>query len=153
MIEGVKIIPLKKHVDDRGVVMEILRCDDPHFVKFGQVYLSTCDPSPDGSVVKAWHKHEVQWDCFCVIKGKAKIGLHDDRQGSPTRGEFQTVILGDDDPSLLQIPPGVWHGQMALGFQPSYLINVTSEPYDRDRPDEQRRPLDAFPFEWRVQSR
>ena len=153
MIEEVKVIPLKKHVDDRGFVMEILRCDDPHFVKFGQVYLSTCDPSPDGSVVKAWHKHEVQWDSFCVIKGKAKIGLFDDREGSPTRGESQTVILGEDNLCLLQIPPGVWHGQMALGFEPSYLINIPSEPYNHKQPDEQRAPLDAFPFEWKVRSR
>jgi dTDP-4-dehydrorhamnose 3,5-epimerase len=153
LIEGVKVLPLKKHVDDRGFVMEILRCDDAHFVKFGQVYLSTCEPSPHLAVVKGWHRHKGQWDSFCVVKGKAKVGLYDDREGSATRGESQAVILGEDDPCLLQIPPGVWHGQMALGFEPSYLINISSELYNQEEPDEQRAPLEAFPFEWEVRSR
>ncbi len=153
MIEGVKAIPLSKHVDERGYVMEILRSDDPHFIRFGQAYVTTCEPQPSGPVVKAWHKHERQTDNFCVIKGKVKIGLYDDREGSPTRGETATFVLSEDSGMLLQIPPGVWHGQMALGFETSYLLNIPTEPYNRDEPDEQRAAWDAFPYQWEVQSR
>jgi dTDP-4-dehydrorhamnose 3,5-epimerase len=153
MIEGVKAIPLTKHVDDRGYLMEILRSDDPHFIRFGQVYITTCEPQPSGPTVKAWHKHERQTDHFCVIKGRVKVGLYDDREGSPTRGQTATFILGDDSSLLLQIPPGIWHGQMALGFETSYLLNIPTETYNRDEPDEQRAPWDAFPYQWHVQSR
>jgi dTDP-4-dehydrorhamnose 3,5-epimerase len=88
-----------------------------------------------------------------VLKGKVKVGLFDDREGSPTLGETATFILGEDSPLLLQIPPGVWHGQMALGFEVSYLLNLPTEPYNREEPDEQRAAWDAFPYRWEVQSR
>ena len=153
MIEGVRVIPLVRHVDDRGYLMEILRSDDEHFIRFGQIYLTTCDPQPSGPVIKAWHKHEKQTDCFCCIAGKIKVGLYDDREGSATRGEADTVVLGGGRDALLIIPPGVWHGQMALGFEMSYLINIPTETYDREDPDERRAPWDAFPFTWEVESR
>ena len=153
MLDGVKLIPLTRHVDDRGYLMEVLRSDDEHFIRFGQVYVTTCDPQPSGPVIKAWHKHEKQTDHFCVVRGKVKIGLYDDREGSPTRGETATVILGGGSDRLLVIPPGVWHGQMALGFETSYLINIPTEVYNRDAPDEQRAPADAFPYAWEVESR
>lgn len=151
MIEGVRIKQLTRHVDERGYVMEILRDDDEVFIKFGQVYLSTCYPG----VVKAWHAHERQTDNFCVIKGHAKIGLYDGRKDSPTYGQTETYILGEMNPILLQIPPLVWHGQMAIGNEPSFLLNIPTEHYDRESPDELRaEPFDErFGYEWQVRSR
>ena len=43
-IEGVRIKSLKVIPDERGWLMEILRCDDEIFKQFGQVYLSTAYP-------------------------------------------------------------------------------------------------------------
>ena len=151
MIAGVIIRPLPKHVDERGYLMEILRDDDPEFVKFGQVYVSTCYPG----IVKAWHGHARQTDYFCVVKGNAKIGLWDRRPESPTQGETMSVVIGEHNPCLVVIPPGVWHGQMAVGTEMSILINVPTEHYDREGPDELRAdPLTPEAhFEWRGQSR
>jgi len=151
MIEGVRVKKLTRHVDDRGYVMEILRDDDELFIKFGQVYVSTCYPG----VVKAWHAHERQTDNFCVIKGHAKIGLYDGRKDSPTRGRAMTYIIGDMNPLLVQIPPLVWHGQMAVGNEASYLLNIPTEHYDRARPDELRAdPFDNdFGYQWEIRSR
>jgi len=53
MIEGVKTKRLKVIPDERGFLMEMLRCDDEFYQKFGQVYLTTAYPG----VVKAWHYH------------------------------------------------------------------------------------------------
>ena len=105
MIDGVKKIPLVRHPDDRGYVTEILRCDSPHFAKFGQAYVATCRRN----VVKAWHCHEIQTDNFCVVKGTAKIGLYDDRPDSQTRGEYNVFILGEDGEDVLLIIPQ-WYG-------------------------------------------
>ena len=44
MIQGVETKKLKVVTDDRGYLMEMLRCDDNLFKKFGQVYLSVCNP-------------------------------------------------------------------------------------------------------------
>ena len=150
MIEGVKLKPLVRHLDERGYLMEILRDDDPNFIRFGQVYLTTCQPG----VVKAWHAHRKQYDNFCVIKGAAKIGLYDGRENSPTYHQSQTVVLSELEPALLQIPPLVWHGQMALGNEMSYLLNIPTEHYQREAPDELRvDPFDNdFGYEWRPKS-
>ncbi len=53
-IQGVKIKHLRIIPDERGWLMEILRCDDDIFQQFGQVYCTTAYPG----VVKAWHYHK-----------------------------------------------------------------------------------------------
>jgi dTDP-4-dehydrorhamnose 3,5-epimerase len=151
LIDGVIIRPLVRHADERGYVMEILRDDDPDYQRFGQVYVSTCYPG----VVKAWHAHTRQTDYFCVVKGNAKIGLWDRRPGSPTQGQTMSVVIGEHNPCLVVIPPGVWHGQMAVGTEMSVLVNVPTEHYDRESPDELR--ADPFTpeagFQWRTEGR
>jgi dTDP-4-dehydrorhamnose 3,5-epimerase len=153
MIDGVRLIALTRRVDERGSLMEILRSDAEHFLGFGQAYVTSCEPQPGGPVVKAWHRHAKQYDHFVALRGKAKVGLHDDREGSPTQGESQVVILGGGQDLLLQIPPGVWHGFMALGFEEAVILNLPTECYDHEQPDELRAPWDAFPVKWGVQSR
>ena len=150
-IHGVKTKSLTRHMDDRGYVMEILRDDDDLFIRFGQVYVATCDPG----IIKAWHAHAKQTDNFCIIKGTAKIGLYDGRENSPTYRQTATYVLGELNPVLLQIPPGVWHGQMALGNEPSYLLNIPTEHYDRANPDELRAdPFENdFNYDWIPRSR
>jgi dTDP-4-dehydrorhamnose 3,5-epimerase len=139
-----------RHVDDRGYLMEILRDDDELFVKFGQIYVSVHSPG----VVTAWHAHERQYDHFCIVRGNAKIGLYDDREGSPTRGSTQAIVAGEWNPVLVQVPPLVWHGYVALAKEAT-ILNMPSEHYDRANPDELRRdPFDpAIPFTWDVVAR
>jgi dTDP-4-dehydrorhamnose 3,5-epimerase len=151
MIEGVKIRPLTKHVDDRGYLMEILRDDDAEFTRFGQVYVSTCLPG----IVKAWHAHTLQTDHLCIVKGLAKIGLYDGREDSPTFRQTQAIITGELNSMLIQIPPLIWHGYMGLGTEPVYIMNVPTVHYNRQQPDELRvDPFDNdFGFEWQPKSR
>lgn len=146
MIDGVRIKKLVRHVDERGWLMEILRDDDEIFIDFGQVYVSACF----AGIVKAWHCHEIQTDSFCVLSGNARIGLYDDREGSPTCGEAQSIVAGELNPVVVQIPPLVWHGFGAVGGEPAMVLNVPTEHYNREQPDELRRPLEdpAIPFDW-----
>ena len=147
-IKGVELYQLQRHVDERGWLYEILREDAPHFRGFGQVYIAMCRPG----IIKAWHAHVRQWDHFCVIRGTAKVGLFDDREGSPTKGKGMSVVMSGCQPALLSIPPRVWHGQMALGAEESWLLNIPTKPYDRKNPDELRKPPDHFPFQWEPHS-
>jgi dTDP-4-dehydrorhamnose 3,5-epimerase len=146
MIDGVKIKKLKVIPDERGWLMEMLRCDDEFFHKFGQVYLTVAYPD----VVKGWHYHKKQTDHFVCVKGMLKIVLYDDREGSSTRGEVNEFFMGEQNPILLVIPKGVLHGMKGVGTEPGYLINVPSEPYDYANPDEYRvHPHDGgIPYDW-----
>ncbi len=149
MIDGVKIVPLKRRADDRGYLVEILRNDDDHYIQFGQIYISYLRKG----IIKAWHKHERQTDYFYVISGTSKIGLYDDRKESPTNGVYQTAVLGEHgEDSLLIIPPMVWHGQMSLS-EFTYLANLPTETYDPKNPDEIRASWDEFEDIWTVKNR
>jgi len=106
LIRDVTVKELKVIPDERGRLMEMLRCDDALFKKFGQVYLTTAYPG----VVKAWHYHKKQWDHFVCVRGMMKVVLFDSRPESATRGEVNEFFLGDHRPILLQIPPLVYHG-------------------------------------------
>src|SRR3989304_3933635 len=125
MIEGVMVKQLKVIPDERGRLMEILRCDEEMFEKFGQVYLTTGYPG----VVKAWHYHKGQTDHFCVVKGMMKVGLYASPDGPPTKGEVNEFFLGEPRPILLRIPPLVYHGFKTVSTQEALLLNIPTEPY------------------------
>lgn len=146
LIEGVRYKRLKVIPDERGRLMEMFRCDDALFTKFGQAYLTTAYPG----VVKGWHFHKIQFDHFVVVKGMMKIVLFDARKESPTHGVVNEFFMGEHNPLLLQIPPFVYHGITCLGAQEALLINMPTEPYRYDSPDEYRVSPDdpSVPYDW-----
>jgi len=146
LIDGVGIRPAKVVPDERGRLGEIMRADDPWFEKFGQVYFTTTYPG----IVKAWHYHKKQTDHFYVVKGMVKAAMYDSRKGSPTYGVVNQVYLGEHCPALLRIPPGILHGWMCVSTKEAYIVNITTEVYNYDRPDEFRTdPHDNnIPYDW-----
>jgi len=146
MIKGVKIKKLKVIPDERGRLMEILRCDDEIFEKFGQTYMTTNYPG----VVKAWHYHKKQTDNVCCLKGMIKIALYDAREGSPTKGELNEFFVGEHNPCLVVIPNGVYHGWKCISETESIVISAPTEPYNYKEPDEYRLPPDTkeIPYDW-----
>ncbi|MCS7280534.1 MAG: dTDP-4-dehydrorhamnose 3,5-epimerase family protein [Desulfobacterota bacterium] len=146
MIEGVKVKKLTVIPDERGRLMEILRCDDEIFKKFGQIYLTTTYPG----VVKAWHYHMIQDDYVACIKGMIKLVLYDAREGSPTKGEINEFYIGDYNFSLVVVPKMVYHGWKCISESEALIINIPTEPYNRENPDEYRiHPhLNDIPYRW-----
>lgn len=145
-IEGVRVKNLRVIPDERGWLMEILRCDDDLFEKFGQVYVTTAYPG----VVKAWHYHRKQVDNFTCILGMMKVALYDARPDSPTHEVIMEFFIGEKNPLLIRVPPLVYHGFKALGNETAIFVNVPTLPYDHKEPDEFRLPPDAkeIPYEW-----
>ena len=88
MIEGVKTKNLRVIPDERGWIMEILRCDEDLYENFGQVYISTAYPE----VVKAWHLHRKQKDNFTCLNGMVKVVFYDVRKNSPTYGNLTNFL-------------------------------------------------------------
>ena len=146
LIDGVAIKKLRVIPDERGFVMEMLRCDDEIFKKFGQVYLSVAYPG----VVKGWHYHKKQTDNFVVVKGMLKVVLYDQRKDSPTHGMINEFFMGEKNPILVVIPPMVVHGVKAIGTEAGYLINCPTEPYNHEQPDEYRIAPHSgeIPYDW-----
>jgi len=146
LIDGVRCKPLSVLPDERGRLMEMLRCDDEIFMKFGQAYLTTAYPG----VVKGWHYHKIQIDHFVVVRGMMKIVLYDRRDDSPTYRRINEFFMGDHHPVLLQIPTNVLHGLKCISEHEALMINLPTEPYRYDAPDEYRIPSHdpEIPYDW-----
>jgi dTDP-4-dehydrorhamnose 3,5-epimerase len=146
LIHGVNVKPLKIIADERGYLMEMMRADDPFFQRFGQSYVSVAYPG----VVKGWHYHKVQTDHFVIVKGMMKVVLYDQRADSPTKGLINEFFMGEKNPILVTIPPGVVHGMKGIGTEPAMLVNVPTEMYRYDKPDEFRIDphKNDIPYDW-----
>jgi dTDP-4-dehydrorhamnose 3,5-epimerase len=145
-IDGVRLVPLKKVVNERGHLMEVQRNDEPHFPGFGQCYITATHPG----VVKAWYRHHRQYDQIVPLKGAVLLVLYDVREHSPTHGTLQEVVLSEDAPVLVQLPVGIWHGYRTVSADTAYLVHLNTPPYDPDNVDEDRLPPDdpRIPYRW-----
>jgi len=148
MIDGVKVKKLRVIPDERGRLMEILRSDDELFSKFGQVYVTTVYPG----IVKAWHLHKIQTDNVAALKGMIKLALYDSRENSSTKGEVNEFFIGEHNPSLVQIPKGVYHGWKCISESEAIVVNCPTEVYNYEKPDEYRLPYntDQIPYDWEI---
>lgn len=144
-MEGVHIRPLRQIRDDRGMVMHMLRSDDPHFERFGEIYFSTVHPG----VVKGWHLHREMTLNYAVVHGEIRLVLFDDREGSSTRGEVQEIVLNAEDQyRLVTVPPGIWNGFIGEGSDDAIVANCATVAH---HPDEIVRidPRDPLvPYQW-----
>ena len=148
MIDGVKVVPLRQIVDERGKIMHMLKATDEHFIAFGEIYFSCAWPG----TIKAWHIHKSMTVNNAVIQGRAKLVLYDLREGSPTKGELQEIFLGEDNYVLVQIPPGIANGYKAYGDKMVILANAATEPHDTD----EIMRIDPFtadiPYDWALRN-
>ena len=126
MIEGVKIINLRKIPDERGAIFHMLKNTDEHYTKFGEIYFSVCYPG----VVKGWHEHTKQTQNYCVIDGMMKLVLFDNRPKSPTYKKLQEIYMGDLNYSLVKIPPFVVNGYKCIGEKKCIVANCSDLSHD-----------------------
>jgi dTDP-4-dehydrorhamnose 3,5-epimerase len=146
MIEGVQVIPLQRIPDERGTVCHMLKCTDPHFRQFGEIYFSTVYPG----VIKGWHKHREMTLNYACIEGRIKLVLFDDRKDSPSKGEFMEIFLGPDNYSLVVIPPEVWNGFKGMSAPYAIVANCCTHPHDPSRTERMNPLSNAIPYQWDV---
>ena len=92
----------------------------------------------------AWHRHQRQSDHWFVVRGHLKVGLMDDA------GDVRWVYLSENDRRVLSIPPGVWHGLMALGEEEAIMAYYITDKYDEQNPDEERLSIEEAGVDWTV---
>jgi dTDP-4-dehydrorhamnose 3,5-epimerase len=125
VIDGVELIPLVRHEDERGWFMEIRR----------ESWLSKPTRQTNLSfsrkgVIKGLHYHERgQDDLFVCLSGTARVVLLDRE-----KGETFVVDIGDDNPVAVYVPGHHGHGYEAL-TDVLFCYEVTNE-YDAADPDE-----------------
>jgi dTDP-4-dehydrorhamnose 3,5-epimerase len=144
VIDGVRVIPLKRIPDERGTVFHMLRRTDPHFIEFGEIYFS----SVYKGVVKGWHRHREMTLNYVCIHGRIKLVLYDDREGSSSRGKFMELFLGPDDYSLAVIPPGIWNGFKGMSAPLAIVANCCTHPHDPVRSERLDPFHNSIPYDW-----
>ena len=146
IIDGVKIVPLRRIPDERGTIFHMLRETDPHFTRFGEIYFSTVVKD----VVKGWHKHREMTLHYACLHGRVKIVLFDERPDSKTKDTLMEVFLGPDSHLLVIIPPDVWNGFKGMSEPDATVANCCSHAHDPSR----SARLDPFenhiPYDWAV---
>jgi dTDP-4-dehydrorhamnose 3,5-epimerase len=79
-----------------------------------------------------------------------KVVLYDGRKESGTFGEVNEYFLGEHNPILLQIPKYVFHGFKCISESEAMCINLPTETYKYDEPDEYRVDPHSkeIPYDW-----
>lgn len=133
MFKGTIIKKLQKYSDDRGWLSEIYRSDETDFDPT-MAYISLTNPG----VVRGPHEHKYQSDCFVFVgPGNFKLHLWDRREGSDTEGEHYEVEVGEDNPAMVIVPPGVVHGYKCVSDKPAYSLNLPDKLYKGRRKEEE----------------
>jgi dTDP-4-dehydrorhamnose 3,5-epimerase len=71
------------------------------------------------------------------------MALYDARDNSKTKGGVNEFFIGENNPMLISIPPGIYHGWKCISKIESIIICLPTEPYNHKSPDEYRLPPDT----------
>ena len=79
-----------------------------------------------------------------------KLVLYDPRPESPTYGEINEFFIGIHNPTLIQIPPNVFHGWKCISEREAIIVNIPTKPYNYTKPDEVRVDphVNNIPYSW-----
>ncbi len=126
-IHDVIIKKLQKYVDDRGWLVELFRVDEIDETHAPAMsYVSQTYPG----VTRGPHEHVDQTDYFAFVgPSNFKLYLWDNRQDSATYGIRMVVFLGEDNPGIAVIPPGVVHAYKNIGTGVGWVFNAPNRLY------------------------
>jgi len=131
VIEGVRLLPLRRFEDGRGWFVELRRES-----ALPKPSLQTNLSFSRRGVIRGLHYHERgQDDLFVCLQGTARVVVLD--RGS---GETFSADIGDENPVAVYVPGHHGHGFEAL-TDVLFLYHV-SEEYDPADPDEHEIPWD-----------
>ncbi len=151
LIAGVKCAPIAVWPDDRGFFFEVQRAGlglNAHFPK-ETTQISAALNYP--GIIKAFHFHRHQTDCWTPATGMLQIVLIDLRPESTTFGQRNTIYAGEHRRWQILIPSGVAHGYKVVGTGPSMLIYSTDRFYN---PSDEGRITHNDPklnYDWELQ--
>jgi dTDP-4-dehydrorhamnose 3,5-epimerase len=110
-IDDVLLVEPPTHGDDRGRFVETYRRE---WLPLGREMVQGNRSEKAAGAVVGLHYHLHQADYWYVLRGTARVVLHDLRVGSPTEKTTFCVDLDGNEERGLFIPPGVAHGFASL---------------------------------------
>jgi dTDP-4-dehydrorhamnose 3,5-epimerase len=140
-MDGVILTSLKQIHHPKGDVYHAIKQSDNGFRTFGEAYFSTIHQN----CIKGWKKHTKMTLNLVVPVGSIEFVLFDDRENSPTKGEFFTTISAPSSYQRLSIPPNVWMAFRGLE-KFNLLLNVAD--LEHDPAEALTLDLDTITYEW-----
>lgn len=125
-IEGVALRDLRFFNDERGWLSELFRLDEMgDGFRPAMSYVSMTLPG----VRRGPHAHREQTDYFAFFSSSFKLVLWDGREGSRTYGNRMVLLLGQDNPKFVSVPPGVVHAYKNVGGAKGLVFNFPDRLY------------------------
>ncbi|HET7489548.1 MAG TPA: dTDP-4-dehydrorhamnose 3,5-epimerase [Acidimicrobiales bacterium] len=128
VVAGVFIVDPDVRGDQRGRFVETYRRT---WFPAGREMVQGNRSEKQAGALVGLHYHLHQADYWYLVRGRARVVLHDLREGSPTDGGTLVVDLVGDTERGVFIPPGVAHGFAALeDLTLTYLVDGYYNPAD-----------------------
>jgi dTDP-4-dehydrorhamnose 3,5-epimerase len=126
-INGVIIKDLTKNEDDRGWLIELFRKDMIGEDIFPEMsYISLTYPD----IARGPHEHLEQTDYFCFLGPSTfRLVLWDNRKESATYNNTMSLNVGENNPKIVIIPPGIVHAYKNIGDKPGLVVNLPNKLY------------------------
>jgi dTDP-4-dehydrorhamnose 3,5-epimerase len=127
-IADVIVVVPDAHGDERGRFVETYRRS---WFPLGREMVQGNRSEKQAGAVVGLHYHLHQADYWYVLRGQARVVLHDLRLGSPTEGATLHLDLDGEVDRGVFIPPGVAHGFASLtDLLLWYLVDGYYNPAD-----------------------
>ncbi|WP_380879041.1 dTDP-4-dehydrorhamnose 3,5-epimerase [Sphingomonas sp. DBB INV C78] len=130
-LPGLKLFTLNRFGDDRGFFVESWNQQRFADTGFAEAFVQDNHSRSAKGVLRGLHYQlqNPQGKLVRVTRGRAFDAVVDLRRSSPTFGRWQGVMLSEDEPTLLWVPPGFAHGFVALEDRTEFQYKVTTS-YD-----------------------
>lgn len=126
-INDILIKDLIKNEDERGWLIELFRKDEINEIFYPEMnYVSMTYPG----IARGPHEHKEQTDYFCFLGSSTfELLLWDNRKDSQTYKNKMKLRIGQNDPKLVIVPPGIVHAYRNIGNVPGLVINLPNKLY------------------------
>ncbi len=142
-MDGVTLHPLKHIPVPKGDVFHALKCTDEGFAGFGEVYFTQIESSQ----AKGWKRHNYMTLNLVVVYGKVTFVIYDDRENSPTKGQFEKITLSpNENYQRLTVAPGLWMAFYGADKKTSMLMDIIPEPHNPAEADKKDLSEIRFAF-------
>ena len=123
---GTALVPLPRHSDQRGRIVELFQKRWETGVTPVQWNLL----SSGRNVLRGMHVHLRHTDYLMMMSGRTLVALRDLRRGSPTESRTESFELCAEDGVALVVPPGVGH--LFYCERPACMLQGVSHYFDLD---------------------
>ncbi|PIR73675.1 MAG: dTDP-4-dehydrorhamnose 3,5-epimerase [Candidatus Moranbacteria bacterium CG10_big_fil_rev_8_21_14_0_10_35_21] len=145
-MEGAVIKKLEKFSDQRGWLTELFRTDELDYQPV-MSYVSVTKPG----IIRGPHEHKEQSDCFVFLgPGNFELHLWDNQESSQTKGDYLKLEVGENNPTLVIVPPGVVHGYKCVSEIDGWCINLPDKLY---RGENKKEEVDEIRWEEKSDSK